>query len=426
MAFRRDNSDVRSVMHRAGSFSQPASAIVLRAGLALLASTLGAVGVCAAASRAVQSCSHAFVTNAGSDTVSVIDVGTNEVVTTVRLSADENVCRGDTVPNVLGLTDIVVAPNGAFAYVSSKGCAVFVLLIGTNDIVGKIVLAKEPVGPVTFGPDSAIAYIGGSGAVTSIDTATNAIVDQIAIGKNPIALALSVRAAALYVLTDEGVSVVDTRTKSVTSSVALPGSPNAMALAPNGRSIYVASLPKSVSVIDAATGVVTATILVGQSPSSLAVTPDGGHVYVTGDPLSVIDTRTNIVAATIDLPNSRGIAMRSDGSAAYVTNGVDSVSVVSTSSNSVTTTIAVPDCGLNADPTAPCIPTGVAIAEHACDPTPASTASGASAGKSGGCAVGSSRLGTGAAIAILLPFVVVGWRSQLRFAARREHLPRGW
>ncbi len=58
----------------------------------------------------------------------------------------------------------------------------------------------------------------------------------------------------------------------------------------------------TVSVIDTATNMVSATILVGITPFGVAVSPDGSKVYVTNafsNTVSVIDTATNTVIATI-------------------------------------------------------------------------------------------------------------------------------
>ena len=70
-----------------------------------------------------------------------------------------------------------------------------------------------------------------------------------------------------------------------------------MAVTPDGTRAYVTnSGGDTVSVIDTATNTVTATIPVGDSPVGVAVTPDGTRVYVTNadrDTVSVIDTATN-------------------------------------------------------------------------------------------------------------------------------------
>jgi YVTN family beta-propeller protein len=102
----------------------------------------------------------------------------------------------------------------------------------------------------------------------------------------------------------------------------------------------------SVSVIDTATNTVIATIAVGDSPIGVAVNPTGTRAYVTNylsDSVSVIDTATNTVIATIavgDFPI--GVAVNPAGTRAYVTNeGSDSVSVIDTATNTVIATIAV-------------------------------------------------------------------------------------
>jgi YVTN family beta-propeller protein len=63
----------------------------------------------------------------------------------------------------------------------------------------------------------------------------------------------------------------------------------------------------NVSVIDTATNTVVATVQVGNSPAGIAVTPDGDFVYVANqgsDNVSVIATATNTVVATVQVGNS--------------------------------------------------------------------------------------------------------------------------
>ena len=106
---------------------------------------------------------------------------------------------------------------------------------------------------------------------------------------------------------------------------------------------YVAN---NVSVIDTATNIVVATVAVGDLPVGIAVTPDGSHVYVANslpNSVSVIDTATNTVVASVSVGGQpTGVAVTPDGKHTYVTDlGSNSVSVIDTATNTVVATVAV-------------------------------------------------------------------------------------
>ncbi len=110
---------------------------------------------------------------------------------------------------------------------------------------------------------------------------------------------------------------------------------------------YITNLSaNTVSVIDTATNTVAATVPVGNFPNGVAVTPDGARVYVAnvfGNTVSVIDTATNTVTATVRVGlNPLGVAVTPDGAHVYVVNqGEGNVSVIATASNAVTATVTV-------------------------------------------------------------------------------------
>jgi YVTN family beta-propeller protein len=160
--------------------------------------------------------------------------------------------------------------------------------------------------------------------------------------------------------------------------------PNGVAFAPDGRTAYVANtVSGTVTVIhlNLANGVIqrpTEHIQVGTEPYSLLMSPNGTKLYVANsrsNNLSVINTYSNTVEKTINGVGlePRGLAMTNDGDdddtdeTLYVTNflalpvagkldGSDDskqglVSVVSTSTDAVTTSIVVKplaDTGFNA------------------------------------------------------------------------------
>ncbi len=112
-------------------------------------------------------------------------------------------------------------------------------------------------------------------------------------------------------------------------------------------------LDDSVSVIDTATNSVVATVPVGDGPEAVGVNPDNTRVYVANgaaDTVSVIDVATNAVVATVPVgDNPQGVAVDPSGFWVYVVNNADkTVSVISAASNTVIATIPVGQGSLRA------------------------------------------------------------------------------
>ncbi len=108
---------------------------------------------------------------------------------------------------------------------------------------------------------------------------------------------------------------------------------------------YVANFgSNNVSVIDTATNTVTATVNVGNSPDGLAINPAGTRVYVVNTyshNVSVIDTATNTVTATVNV-GYYPRAVAADEINAYVANtGGSNVSVIDIATNTVTASVKV-------------------------------------------------------------------------------------
>ena len=102
----------------------------------------------------------------------------------------------------------------------------------------------------------------------------------------------------------------------------------------------------TVSVIDTATNTITATVSVGATPGGIAITPNRAFVYVcnvSGNSVSVIDTATNTVTATVPVGSTPfSVAITPNGAFAYVANlRGNNVSVIATATNTVAATVAV-------------------------------------------------------------------------------------
>ena len=90
----------------------------------------------------------------------------------------------------------------------------------------------------------------------------------------------------------------------------------------------------------------TATVPVGGNPQDIVLSPDGSTLYVPNsgsDTVSVISTATDTVTATISTGyGTAAAAVTPDGSMVYVANSAgNSVGAISTATNTVTSTISV-------------------------------------------------------------------------------------
>ena len=138
-----------------------------------------------------------------------------------------------------------------------------------------------------------------------------------------------------------GVTVIDTSTNTtVPPAIVVQSQPQTAAVRGDESMVYVTNFGgNSVSVINTGTNAVVATINLGASPTGVAVSPDGTRAYVTqtGNSVSVINTATNTVLTTLNGFNGpAGVAVSPNGTRAYVTNFAGTtVSVIDTATNTV-------------------------------------------------------------------------------------------
>ncbi len=288
----------------------------------------------------------AYVTNALSNNVSVIDTATNTVVATIPVG---------NFPLWVEIT-----PDGARAFVTNTNSNnVSVIDTATNTVVATVPVGSAPQ-EVAITPDGTRAYVANqsSNNVSVINTATYAVDSTVTVGAGPRGVAITADGARAYVANtgSSSVSVIDTATDTVVATVPLPpGSrPFMVAITPDGAHAYVTNqgpLPpigsSTVLVIDTATNTVVATVTVENAPAGVVITLDGTRAYVSNEfsnNVSVIDTATNtVVGDPIPVENFPiGIAITPDGARVYVAHGGstgDKVSVIDTATNTVIATI---------------------------------------------------------------------------------------
>jgi YVTN family beta-propeller protein len=291
----------------------------------------------------------------GGDTVSVLNLTYNTLETTI---SDSSFNEPYTV---------TINPAGTTAYVTNSNSTTVTLIdIATNTVTTTIGGFDGPSGLVMTS-DGTRAYVnnyGGPGGVGSgngttvrvVDLATNTIIGSpLTVGLAPAAMAITPDGAHVYVvnyvdgnLGTGTMSIIKTSDNSVQLN-AITGfsGPFAIAITPNGKYAYVTNFGSNnfspvgttVTVVDLSSNTITATITLGIQPAGLAITPDGSFAYVSNystlyngmgftdltpsqGAVNIIDIKTNtVIAPIIGVGLSpANVAISPNGQFAYVTN----------------------------------------------------------------------------------------------------------
>jgi len=295
---------------------------------------VAALGLVALVAPVAGAAPFAYIANQGSNNVSVIDIATNTVV-------------GSPIAVGAGPVGIAVHPAGTRVYTANfaAGANSFSVINAFTGTAQTFPAGSSPIG-IAVNHAGTRAYLtnGGDVTVSVIDTATNAIVANVAVGNGVLGVAVSRDDTRVYVTRRSGpnaVAVIDATSNTLAATVPVGTDPFGVAVNPAGTRVYTANNgSNNVSVIDTSTNTVTATIPVGGSPWGIAVSPDGTRVYVANsgsNTVSVIDATTNSVIAAIPVGSApTGVSLTTDGSRLYVANLVsNNVYVIDTSLNSV-------------------------------------------------------------------------------------------
>ncbi len=253
---------------------------------------------------------------------------------------------------------VAITPDGAKAYITNanSGNTISIINTATSAVTGSITVGATPVG-IAITPDGTKAYvahfISPVSTVKVIDIASGTVTKTITVGEYAMWVAISPDGTKAYVTNfgDTTVSVINTSTDTVVATINVGGaSVKGVAFTPDGTKAYVTrgggTGAGSISVIDTATNAVAATITAGINAWNLAITPDGTRAYVpnTGENnVDVISIATNTITATIPVGVApRSVAISPDGTKAFVTNQTaGTTSVIDTASNMVIGTLTV-------------------------------------------------------------------------------------
>lgn len=249
----------------------------------------------------------AYVTNGDIGTVSVLNMDTMSILSTI---------------DVGGITNkLTASPDGKRVYVADTGNDRILLIDTASDTVtGNWSLGLTPTDVVTS-HDGSFVYVVHTRKVADmsyydlsvIDVATGKVRSTSQLGKFAGSLAVSPDGKKLYVCLWESnmVLVVDSSTGMITSRITARGSPEDVKVSPDGRTVYVAC-PNGdgVLAIDAKSEKIVANIAGSAHPGHIALTPDGTTLCASGrDGVVLIDLKNWTVIKELPVSDTMGIAI---------------------------------------------------------------------------------------------------------------------
>lgn len=242
---------------------------------------------------------NAFVANSAGSTVSVVDLPTNTLDTTVAVGSR---------PSFVA----VAGQFGAqFVYVSNSGSDTVSVIDAENfSVVATIPVGDNPQGIAFVGQQGVreLAYVANqdSDSVSVIDTISNAVIQTIAVGDGPVGVAVAGPLGAQIVVVTlsnaNRIALIDSNTNTILTTIAVGTRPVFVAVSgAQFNEIFVVNQGSdSISLVDLLSQTEIVRIPVGLQPTGAAITgpSNAEEVYVAnrGDAtvsvVSVPDRRT--------------------------------------------------------------------------------------------------------------------------------------
>jgi YVTN family beta-propeller protein len=280
-----------------------------------------------------------FVSEVGTDSVSVVDATTWKVVASIPVGAfpaglvydgatgyiyEANAETGN-LSVINPLTDRAVAsiptPGVSpyqLAYDSTNGYLYVGNAFGDNVSVIDPATAL-PVASITIGlyvSDVAFDSVNGeiyatanvANVVGFIDGATNTLLGNLTVGTGPLTLCVDARNGYVYVGNTGGstVTVIDGATNVVVTSISATGSEE-MLVDPTNTELYVADSNGGLTAYDTYTNLSVATMRIGSFPQGIALDGSSGYIFTANrdsNNLSAADPSTNTIVGAVQLGSS--------------------------------------------------------------------------------------------------------------------------
>jgi YVTN family beta-propeller protein len=244
----------------------------------------------------------AYVSNAGDDSITVVDLGTLTVARTITHPRLQRPSDAAPTRAVFGLA---VTPDGKKLYVAARAQNAVFVMSPAGDVIKEIPVAD--VSTIALSPDGGRAYAVSDRPqqLTAVDTATDTVVGTVKTGRQPKGIAFTPdgKTLVLAAVAHDALQFLNARTLEVEATIGAGRAPQSPVVSPDGRLAFVGTrdlagggVLSSVSVVDLRRDSPrqVKAVLVGSMANKLVVSDDGAYLYVTCT--SVTDARDTILA----------------------------------------------------------------------------------------------------------------------------------
>ena len=259
---------------------------------------------------------HAYVTELGSNSVSIIDVDRN------------------TVQKIFGFSSphtIRVTFDGTAAYVGDNDNGIYKINCWDNTVTKVATLSGHPIS-FCIVPDASYLYCAThNDTVAIVDLNTHTLVTEIACLNGPQDIRCTLDGKFVYV-TNKGngtISVIDTNTQMLVKTIEGFKFPVGITFDLNGNFAYISdSHDNLVYVISMSDHTIVDKILGFSKPSYIAMDPDKNTAYISNtgnDTISVLRLSDHFITNTVPVPRPTAISVTLDGLYLYVASSLTDI-----------------------------------------------------------------------------------------------------
>lgn len=319
----------------------------------------------------------AYVVNAEGNSISVVDLATNQVKETI--SFGDASMSGTSMPG-MNMANMVMWPH--HIYLSPDGSKLGVGVPGmdlsaghtggTTGMNGRVLIVDPKTGQTSVNQQTPImnhnavfsadgseiwtSQMDQSGKVLVYNAATMALKNTVAVGMEPAEVTMSANGGSdrpQYAFVANGMSnsvtVIKVADKSVVKTIAVGDDPVGAWPGADGKMYVDNEKGQSISVIDVATLTVVETVKLGFTPGYAAYHPTRNELWVsqagTGKKVVIFERMNGAwmkMGEVVTGLDAHAVTFTKDGATAYITNqGAATVSVVDVAKRTKTIDIAV-------------------------------------------------------------------------------------